>query len=319
MDIELRTWEYIYAVVVVFLASYLLYKKLESKHKGSGILLIGFAVLLTANLAFLLLGGRNAVLLYINTVLYLMLALNLFAGSITKRILWACLASALTVIADMMSFALADFLYFDDLSKVSNSAYTQFYLFAAFILMAAILFVAVTRMSKRAEKFEYRLHMPQNFIVIAVTFTCEVMANRLNRNGITASLYAVILMVLYAVIFGYARSMRLKDESQMEAEQLAFEVAHYRKNELSVKSLRELRHDISTHMHVMKALAIQGKNEELVAYFNDVDSKYKKDTRLFLTNNALLNAMLSSKAELAAQYDIEINLTYNTKKDIPLS
>lgn len=319
MEIVFYRWECIDAIAAVFLVCLLLSVKLGCRCKGKGVLLIGFATILTINLSFLLLGGNSSILVYINIVLYLLFALYLCAGSRTKRILWGMGSSALLLIAEKISFALADALYYDDLTEIAKSEYTQFYLSAYFVLIAVILFAIVINTGKQAGKTEYELTLLQSIIVFLLTIVCAVMAELSDQGGIAAFSYTIIVGALYVLIFGYAGLRRQNDESKMKTEQLAFENDCLNKQEMAVKSLRELRHDISTHMHVMETLAVQGKNEELVAYFNDVNGKYKKDTNLFLTNNSLLNAMLTSKSELASRYDIEIRITYNTKKEIPLS
>lgn len=336
MDMKLHIWQYITAVIVVFLIYYLLYKKLGNAHRGRGPFFIGLIILAAINISFLILGSSSEVLLYVNIALYLLFAWHLFAGSSTKRILWACTSSALVMIADMASFALADALYYENLPNITFSGYTQFYISSAFILTAAVLVIITAKAGGRSGKSEYRLSLPQNILVIAITVLCAVMVNVLKevfsaesqsylfqinqeRNSVISILYAIILSTLYTFILKYARLKQQNYERSTENDRLSFEIKHYQQKELSVKSLRELRHDISTHMHVMKTLALQGKNEELVEYFDSINTKYKKDNTLFSTNNSLLNAMLTSKAAIAIKDNIEIKLTCSTQKDIPLA
>ena len=332
----LYVWDYINTTVVVFLVGYLFHKTLRSNYKGKEIFPFGIVILSVFNISVLVLGGSDKILLYINIALYLLFAWYICAGSGTKRILWACNAAILVMIADMTSSALADMLYFDNLSRVATSAYTDFYISSAFILLASGLIIITAKIGVRFGNLEYRLSLPQNVLVIAVTILCAVLTNMLKDvfsfeghsgvflideadSSVVAILYSSILGTLYIFISAYAKSKQHNYENRMEIDHLSFEIEHYRQNEMSIKSLRELRHDISTHMHVMKTLAQQGKNEELVEYFNSINDKHKKDNTMFLTNNSMLNAMLTSKANVATKDNIEIELTYNTQKDIPLA
>jgi len=334
MDIG-QIWECICIGVIVFLIYYLFNSKMQPRHASNGIALAGAAIIIVANIALYILTGTYDALPYINTLLYLLYSYFIFDGSLTKRILWACAASMIVTIADITAIALANIMYFDNIAGIVTSSYTRFYLSAIYIFIAAALIIVIIRIGTRDRKAEYRLNLPQNISLIAVTIICAVVADifkvkffsastlytpqaSIDAGNIATIAYAGILGAFLLFIFGYAKSKQREYESRIEIDMLISENAHYKQNEESVKSLRELRHDISTHMHVMKTLVDQGKSDELLEYFNSVDRKYKKDNSLFLTNNSMLNAMLTSKANSARKDDIIINLKYNTKREIPL-
>jgi hypothetical protein len=335
MDIVWKIWDYVCALVLVFLIYYLLMSSLGSRDKSRLAPFIGAVIIAAVNVALAVLGAREAVFPYVNIALNLVYARFLFGGSITKRVLWACASSVIMMAAWLAALALADVLYYDNLAGIMGSVYTSFYVSSVFILAAAAFVIAVVKPNPDIRTKEYRMGAAQNIFVVAITAAAAVVADVLvtffftgaaaysyqaDRNiyDIAAILYSVIMAAMFLFIFSYAGAKQLEYEKGMELDRLGAEISYYRQKELAVKSLRELRHDISTHMHVMKTLVEQGKNKQLVDYFDNISGKYKKDNALYLSGNSVLNAMLTSKADEAAKYGVEIKLTYDTEKEIPL-
>ena len=127
------------------------------------------------------------------------------------------------------------------------------------------------------------------------------------------------MLALIFLVFSLGRESQKTLEKTLEGQQARLENEYYRSNEISVNALHELRHDISTHMHVLRSLLDEGRTLELKEYFDSMEAEYKKADGMFMTGNTLLNAMLTNKQMVAEKDGIEIRLSYTTKRIIPLA
>ena len=129
----------------------------------------------------------------------------------------------------------------------------------------------------------------------------------------------IIFLALIVLVFHLGKQSQRTLEKSLEVQQANMEKEYYKSNEISINALHELRHDISTHLYVMKTLLDQEKTGELKEYFDSIESKYEKENTMFMTDNTMLNALLTNKFMIAQKDHIQMRLSYITQNKIPLS
>ena len=326
MNIFWLLWEAIVTAIVTAFVLYLFSKKLGSQNPYKSV--IGAFVIFTVIFllkAFLL---SEPLIMCVSIVLYIGYACLAFRRNWSTRILWGCVPIFIALVASVLTFSIAKILDYGDFA----TEVVRFYLTATCTLLQIIMFLVIANIGKKAT---YQFTLFQLFFLVGMAILSIIAVNKqmtiiqtlsnitgtetVQRDTVFVSLcFLVFLIAAILLVYNLGKESQQKVEKSLEARQANLENEYYKSNEISINALRELRHDISTHMHVMKTLMDQEKTKELREYFDTLADRYKKDSTLFLTENTMLNAMLTSKM-LAAQNDhIDMRLSYSTKREIPL-
>lgn len=251
----------------------------------------------------------------------------------SMRILWGSAPAFIILVSDTAALWIASIFHFGALSDAWDASEVSFYVSVTSILLQVILVLLSANIRQQGDYYLSPLHLAiliglsglsivavnaQMKIVQALTYILDTTS--MQQNAVFVCLcFLLILIASTILVHDLGKEAQQREEKSLEAKQAHLENEYYRNNEISVRALRELRHDITTHLHVMSRLMEEGKTTELREYFSHIESEYQKDSTLFLTENTMLNAMLTSKQMRAKSDNIDMRLTYTTRRTIPLS
>lgn len=334
MDIFWFLWQMLVSAVETILACYLFTKRIGN-HKDRLKPLVGAVVVFTALLLTGLFRVPDMTAACIRFALYIGYAYLAFGKSRIVRIVWGCIPALVTVIANALAFGIASALNYGDLAGAWMWGSVHFYVSATAVMLQVILVLIAANAGKQ-DTYQYSLSPVRLAFLVAMSMIAIVAINlqmgvvytltgiigtqATQQSAVFVSLCVVAVSVaLVWLVCSLGKESQKTMEKSLEIRQAQLENSYYRSLEISVEGLRGLRHDISTHIHVMKSLIEKGSNEELKNYFNSIERQYQADNAVFVTDNTMLNAVLTSKRMTAREYHIEMEVSYTTKRTIPLS
>lgn len=327
MDTDIILWQAAGAAAIVVLACYLFSKRLGTICRQKTI--IGALIVFTTVFILSVFLPNKTLILCVSSALYIGLAFFCFRANPATRILWGCVCVLLVLLANILATGIAGFLYHND----SDTRYTEFFSSLTHLMLLAVLFFVATNVGG---KKELRFSLFQMILLTGMAILCVVavgtqldllrtMENMVGMNSARQDALFVggcvlaLMIAAVALFHALGREAQKRIESTVEVHQIHLENEYHKSNEISMNALKELRHDMKTHLHVMRSLVEEGKTDDLRDYFNTIEQTYQKDNALFLTGNTMLDAMLTSKQMVAHSDSISVNVAYHTQNGIPLS
>lgn len=255
-----------------------------------------------------------------------------FEGRKSVRILWGSVPELMILAADTISLVIGVLMDYGAPEMVRAAGSVRFYTMATSLMLQLLLFLVTGSVIK---KMEYRFSVCQIAFFAALAAVCTAAVHKQTeiifvlsgipgvQNVRTQAVFVclcflAVLIALIILVCRLGREAQMTFEKSLEAEQANLEIEYYKNNESSIRALHELRHDISTHLHVMRGLMEEGKTLELQEYFGSIEKKYQKESTMFLTDNTLLNAVLTGKWITIQNDEIELRFSYTTKHELPL-
>lgn len=332
MDIFWFLWKILISAIEAILVYYLFIKRIGT-HKDRLKPLIGAIIVFTTILLTGVFYVPDRITMCTLFVLCIGYAYLSFGKGRIARIVWGCIPALITVIADTLAFGIASALNYGDLAAARLPGIVYFYVSATAIMLQTIMILIAANAGKQDA---YSLSPVQlvflvgmsMIAIVAINLQMGVVYTLTGIIGTQASLqsaifvsicFVIILIALIWLMCSLGRESQKAVEKSLEIRQAQLENNYYRSLEISIKALRELRHDISTHIYVMKSLIDKGNDKELKKYFSSIENQYQADKAVFVTDNTMLNAVLTSKQLVAREYHIKMELNYATKRMIPLA
>jgi len=332
MDVFWPIWNILISAIETTLAYYLFRKKIGSyKNRLKPLLgaIIVFAVIFVLRVFYV----RESIAIFIRFALYVGYAYMAFENGRVVRIVWGCTPALIALAAQILSYGIASYMNYGSIEGVWFFGSVSFYVSATAAMLQIIIILIVANIGKQHTYsltafqllFLIGMSVPSMLAVNLQTGVIQVLANIIGtqgaqQNAIFVSIcFIIMLAALIWVINSLGKESQKTIEKSLEIQQAQLENNYYRELENSIKSLRELRHDISTHIHVMKNLIEQDNGEALKQYFIDMEAHYQSENTAFATDNPVLNAILTSKQMLAREYHIKMESTYSSKRSMPLS
>lgn len=332
MNMHWFLWGILLTAMEIFLKYYLLERRLGSGKNGMKPI-VGALIIFILMAVFRSMPVNSSFLLGINFLVSIGYAYTTFGSGQIARIVWGCFAGLLPAMTDTLAVLIAETFHYGDMSGMWSPGSVWFYITATSLMIEIIIVLTAANIKSYST---YSLTVRQLLFlvgmsavsIIALNLQMEIVSTLANMLGTQKAQYEavfvslcflIILTALIFLVYSLGKQSQKTIEKTLEARQEHLEKEYYRSNEVSVNALRGLRHDISTHMHVMKRLMDEGRTEELREYFDSVENQYRKSSALFLTEDTMLNALLTSKQMTAQNSHINMQLSYATKRRIPLS
>lgn len=325
-------WDTFSSVIEVITIYFLFEKQLaNSRLRISHI--IGAIIVFIAELILHILHIDDILLLPVRFVLYLGYACSVFESEKNARIIWGCIAGIMRIAAQIMAYGIASLLDYGHYAEAWFPGSFYFYTEATTTVIYVLITVIATNISNRSN---YKFKSVHVVLLIGVCFICIIATSLQMRVVYTLSAiagtqitqkYAVLVCICFLVVLvlivwminSLGKESYRNMEKTLELQQARVEGNYYRDMEASLKAIRELRHDMKTHMHVMRGLMNEGNIEALNKYFYCIEDRYNAECTVFVTNNMMLNALLTSKQLVAERYHIPIRLNYSSQLQAPLS
>lgn len=134
---------------------------------------------------------------------------------------------------------------------------------------------------------------------------------------VTATLICILIIVIMSVIGLLFAVYALYKAARIEESKLILEVneAYYQNLDSQMFQIRKLRHDMANHLQVISNLPPEG----IGSYVNNLLNDKAMVKPLVFCRDSVLNAVLSSKADLMDKESILFDYEISLDEDIPLS
>ena len=90
----------------------------------------------------------------------------------------------------------------------------------------------------------------------------------------------------------------------MERKNLMLQKSYYEELEQNQTAIRKIRHDMNNHLTVIQSLLCSGNHDEAEQYMKGIATQLQVHSRVFC-KNSIINAVLNSKYNLAAEHQID--------------
>ncbi|WP_343208334.1 sensor histidine kinase [Anaerolentibacter hominis] len=332
MDIFWFLWYAIISSVETISCSYLFTRRI-GRHKNRFMPVIGAIILFAAFLLMHTFYVSDMTAALVRFVLYIGYAYLAFGNGWVTRIVWGCIPGLISAAAQTLAYGIASTFNYGDLAGAWLPGSVHFYVTATAAMLQIIIVLAAANAGNPAAGsltiLQLFFLMGMSGVCIAAihmqmrvvyTLTGFVGTQNTQKSAVFVSIcFLILLAALAGLINSLGKESRKAMEKSLELQQVQMESDYYRNLEASVKALRELRHDMQTHMHVMRGLLEIGDDVKLKEYFNSVEERFRADNIVFATDNTMLNAMLTSKQMTAGEYRINMTFSYATQRSIPLA
>lgn len=123
----------------------------------------------------------------------------------------------------------------------------------------------------------------------------------------------VFLLTIFTLIV-IVRSIELfliqaQESQEQSTHLLEKQLSYYRQVDLMDRELRKFRHDIKNHFICIDALLEQGKNEELSAYFKDLQNRFHSQEHLYYTGNDITDAILNYELNYHCNEQMKVSVS----------
>lgn len=313
-DIFLYTFEMIIAFVFI---SYNYDKK---RNKTINILFIGFFIFLTGAL-FLKFINNEILNLAVFFILNLLFFIICFKIKIKEAIIYSVLLDAVMFGAEMITLFLSSYIMKipTDTYKTNPAAFYILTIISKVIYFAVAQFIAfiVNKLnfkSNDSARFIPLFIFPFISIAISVLFLRMSFVNNYdNRYNISFILLSIIMIIACIYIFVYYQRLAKNDAylNQLQTENKLLqinndylEVLKHQNNEM-----RMLFHDTKNHFLTIASI---DNIEEIDSYIKGVIGDIQKYDIVQLTNNRLLDLLLSKYSALCNNNNIKLNIEVRT-------
>ncbi len=140
---------------------------------------------------------------------------------------------------------------------------------------------------------------------------------RLRRIYILVSLVLLALLLLFYLLFYHmASSLNHNDRLRLENQFLSMQQARYDSLLTTTRQIRQARHDLRHHFHVLQGLAAQGNWNALSAYLGEAQGSIP-DGDLGLCQNAVADSVAGYFLSLYKEAEIPLSFELDLPRDLP--
>lgn len=321
-------WEIAINVVEAMLFIYLLTQTLSLKPAKKIQFIIGI-ILRIIGISFLNFIIKDSTISLILLFIYdIIFTVSLFSNSISEKILRGGSYVLIAIIADKITFGVANVFTDFELKDLILTGEERFIMSVIYLIFCMILVGIFIHDKKEGHYF------PIWFRIIFVSLICVgiVVSDQLLNLIIVADFKEmgsffiprlemagyIFLFVLFgfAIVIEYSGYVLHQNEN-LRQKNIMYELEkrHYEMLDTTVSMLRTWRHDSLTHLQIIYNLTEQQNYEELLIYLKQLENELCKTTKLIHTGNSILDALISVKAmemdkeEINFHYEIYLSST----------
>lgn len=167
-------------------------------------------------------------------------------------------------------------------------------------------------------------------VALALVFLLSLLSAFVSAVFIPSSVRApmIIILVIFLIILScltviymlkmFFSAMQYKQTSEILSGQMLSQAEYYKKSGLMANEIRSFRHDYKNHLQCLNALLKKNKTDEAVEYLHAMieGSPFRTDT--IKSGNDFADAILNSKAALAAEHGCTLEYSGVISEDIPI-
>ena len=141
---------------------------------------------------------------------------------------------------------------------------------------------------------------------------------RLRRLYLLLSLaFLLLLLLFYALFYLMASSLNRNDRLRLENQFLSMQQARYDSLLATTRQIRQARHDLRHHFHVLQGFAAQGKWDSLTTYLEEAQGNIPAGD-LGLCANAVVDSVAGYFAPLYKENGVPLSFALDLPRDLPV-
>lgn len=156
------------------------------------------------------------------------------------------------------------------------------------------------------------------FVILAISFalsylTLFICKTQEMDTPVIPVLFSALFILIIVCIHIYQRFIDLMTEntqSQILLEQSQMTADYSAQIESNLTELKDLRHDIKNHLHILDGLAVKDDYDAIHDYISNITYNYT-DAPLFHTASDVVSALLNTKYQSAQQKGINFDIKYD--------
>ena len=130
-------------------------------------------------------------------------------------------------------------------------------------------------------------------------------------------LFLVLLLLFYLLFYLMASGLNRNDRLRLENQFLSMQHARYDSLLATTRQIRQARHDLRHHFHVLQGFAAQGKWDSLTAYLEEAQGNIPAGD-LGLCANAVVDSVAGYFAPLYKENGVPLSFALDLPRDLPV-
>ena len=130
-------------------------------------------------------------------------------------------------------------------------------------------------------------------------------------------LFLVLLLLFYLLFYLMASGLNRNDRLRLENQFLSMQQARYDSLLATTRQIRQARHDLRHHFHVLQGFAAQGKWDSLTTYLEEAQGNIPAGD-LGLCANAVVDSVAGYFAPLYKENGVPLSFALDLPRDLPV-
>lgn len=130
-------------------------------------------------------------------------------------------------------------------------------------------------------------------------------------------LFLVLLLLFYLLFYLMASGLNRNDRLRLENQFLSMQHARYDSLLATTRQIRQARHDLRHHFHVLQGFAAQGKWDSLTTYLEETQGNIPAGD-LGLCANAVVDSVAGYFAPLYKENGVPLSFALDLPRDLPV-
>lgn len=202
------------------------------------------------------------------------------------------------------------------------------FIFALAVLLAVFI-VIVQRIRRKSSKFYGTREAVIFSVLLLVELVILVFVYQIACANFSSKLFVLLLAITlaftiadFAVFFSVASIARRQAEStraDMLEQMVQAQGEYYAALTEQQESIRAMRHDIANHILTMKLLLNENKDADVSGYLDDLQDKYKSNSKLGTCQNSVVDAFIYHKISQLRMKGVTVSANINISDSLSIS
>ena len=334
MHISPTIWEYFINFIEIFLFYIFISTKLHATNTLNHRFLLQFLFLLARFAVLCIMNVFHispTLTLCFTCFLEILFAFLFYTDSSITKFFWGFMYSAICIVADYITLLIPQ-----TFSKVTSR---EILINGTLRIPFSILYIALVAvfvfLFQSIKNPNITLSFPQEVSYFAISVSGILIGhymmiltmeseNKFHDSSFTSSMIFATLcfimlflsLLLYIYQLGYSKELNKRLQEKQKIHQL--EKSEYENLIQSTATLREMKHDIDTHLNVIQSLVDNGEYDKLLSYIHDYHCALEETHHLLSTGNTAIDCILSSKIHRARKLGIRVEFSIIAPQVFPL-
>ncbi len=256
---------------------------------------------------------------FFKLVLYLVSVVGMFLGiykeQIAKLVIFSLWISFIISLLDTMSMTLVDII--SDISKYNITMVEDVVVSCVSLLVVSVLSFVINNKNKVDIKhISYKELVVFTIVAVIDAFVAVLISSFIDEQSIDKISYLVALSMVVVgiyiqlafVIILFTQKTMLSEQKQVIENYLNAQKNHYEYLENKERETKKFRHDLRSHMQIIKEMTKQGKYDLVEKYFEEINEKVEALENKVSVYNEIVDAIINQYYSIACDKQITMEV-----------